>query len=155
MKIALNEIDSMDKSSFDLLVNPNIVGVHKTSRVLVFDSISDMLVFFINEQSNRHIVTMKEFKSKKNVSLPQRRYCFHGGDKGDFCGFFSDSDSLVYVVEDGIRSMASSISSWNLAHFFCDCFDTEDKTKVLEDWIFKNAVLVDFLKDHLKEHFSK
>lgn len=138
-------IDNMDKVDFDSLINPDVVGIHKTCRVIIFDKIENLLVIFASE-----ILPMRSITLKHGDRLG-KRYSFHGGDNGRFDGFFNRGDKWVFIKESDNKSVEiNSIPAWNLAHFFCDYLNTIEKTQLFEDWVFENSSRIDSLKGLLK-----
>lgn len=119
-------------------------GIHRIERVLLFDSLEDMLICHVNEKGGGRIIRpisdLKEILSEFNLrGTPYRRYQYHGGEHGVINGFFSYTDALIYVYPNGDKRGIASVSQYNKAHFLCDLFDNEEKTSSLIDWAFFNV----------------
>lgn len=119
-------------------------GLHRIERVLLFDSIEDALFCYINERADGRSVypmsRLKDVLSEFNQHGTERhRYYYHGGEHGVINGFFSYTDSLIYVHPRGDHICITSISPYNKAHFLCDVFDDEEKCESLVEWIGGNV----------------
>lgn len=118
-------------------------GVHATSRALFLVSIANLVMDFINDayDGRQHIFRMEslieDFKRHATPFNTERlRYRYRGAERGSKELFFSFSDDYGFSMrkEDGSMEMLS-ISEYDLPHFLCDRFDTEEECDRLVDWI--------------------
>lgn len=119
-------------------------GIHRTERVLMLDSLEDMVFCYINERDNGcEIYPMSQlntvFKEYNSYGTEKHRYQYHGGEHGIINGFFSFTDSFVYIYPKGERKAIASVSSYNLAHFFCDRLDSVDECNSFSEWVDGNV----------------
>ena len=119
-------------------------GIHRIERVLLFDSLEDMLICHVNEKGGGRIIRpmsdLKEVLSEFNLrGTPYRRYQYHGDGHGVISGFFSYTDALIYVYPNGEKHGIASVSQYNKAHFLCDLYDDDEKVSSLLDWASFNV----------------
>ena len=118
-------------------------GIHRIKRVLMMDSLDDMVLCYINERNDgREIHPMSRlkdvFSSFNAYGTEKHRYQYHGGEHGIINGFFSFTDTFVYIYNKGINKSIASVSSYNLAHFLCDFLDNESECATFSEWVQDN-----------------
>ena len=114
------------------------------------DSLEDMVFCYINERDNGcEIYPMSQlntvFKQYNSSRTAQHRYQYHGGEHGIINGFFSFTDSFVYIYPKGEHKAIASVSSYNLAHFFCDRLDSVDECNSFSEWVDGNVFWKDMV----------
>ena len=135
-------------------------GIHRTERVLMLDSIEDMVICYVNESDSgceiQPMSRLKEvFQEHNTRGTEKHRYQYHGGEHGVINGFFSFTDNFVYIYTENDHRKIASVSSYNLAHFFCDLLDTSEKCMAFSDWVGGNVFWKDVLKGAIGAKESK
>lgn len=152
----------MDKNTseiFDSIVSIE-EGIHRTERVLLFDSLWEMLSCYINGKDDGRTMfpmsRLKEVFAEYNIPGTERhRYQYHGGDHGTISGFFSFTDTMVYVYRKDDHNCIASISPYNMAHFLCDFFDNEAECKSLKEWVDGNVFWQDTVTEAIENEVYK
>ena len=124
-------------------------GVHATSRVLFLDSISKVAMEYVNraEEGEEELFEMVNlvdaFKRHATFAVDRKGYRYLGGERGDTRRMFSLSNAYAYVHREKDRRLKmESNSEYDLAHFLCDHFDTEEKCERLIEWICESQVRI-------------
>ena len=119
-------------------------GIHRLERVLMLDSLGDMVICYINERDDGRemhpMSRLKEvFKEYNSHGTEKHRYQYHGGERGIINGFFSFTDTFVYIYPKSDRKAIASVSSYNLAHFFCDLLGSAEECDSFSEWVGGNV----------------
>lgn len=123
-------------------------GVHATSRVLFLDSISKVAMEYVNRaEEGEELFEMNNlidaFRHHATFVVNKMGYKYHGGEHGDTKQMFSFSNAYAYSHQEKNGKLEiESISKYDLAHFLCDHFDTEEKCEHFIEWVCESQVRI-------------
>ena len=150
---------TLSKMDLMVMLNPSFEGLHAPDRAILFDSLLPIFLDYLNRTDRETFVRTAEVKPtlnrlKASSTARLTRYAYHGKGSGEMNGYFTPSDPYSYFSSANGRLTVSSVSAYNLGHFFCDCLDTDEKVRDFVEWLVGHETFLALFKTIVTDLFG-